>query len=76
MAPCIHGSKLRDKPVKYDKRRYRMRNRIEIMFGRLKDWRRIATHYERSREVFLSHRYRCELDLLVKRPEPRGRAFS
>lgn len=26
-------------PVKYDKRRYRRRNRIEIMFGRLKDSR-------------------------------------
>jgi len=29
--------------VKYDKRRYKWRNRIEIMFGRLKDWRRLAT---------------------------------
>jgi transposase len=29
--------------VKYDKRRYKRRSRIEIMFGRLKDWRRVAT---------------------------------
>ncbi len=35
---CIPGRKQRKKPVKYDKRRYR----IEIMFGRLKDWRRVA----------------------------------
>ena len=40
ITPCIPGRKSRDKPVKYDKRRYRKRNRIEIMFGRLKDWRR------------------------------------
>ncbi len=34
---CIPGRKSRDKPVRYDKRRYKRRNRIEIMFGRLKD---------------------------------------
>jgi transposase len=34
--PCIPGRKSRSEPVKYDKRRYRRRNRIEIMFGRLK----------------------------------------
>jgi transposase len=33
---CIPGRKSRSKPIKYDKRRYRSRNRIEIMFGRLK----------------------------------------
>ena len=34
---CIPGRKSRKKVVKYDKRRYKRRNRIEIMFGRLKD---------------------------------------
>ncbi len=48
--PCIPGRKSRGKPVKYDKRR----NRIEIMFGRLKDWRRVATRYDRCPRVFLS----------------------
>jgi transposase len=33
--PCI--------PVRYGKRRYRRRSRMEIMFGRLKDRRRVAT---------------------------------
>ena len=40
---CIPGRKQRKKSVKYDKRRYKMRNRIEIMFGRRKDWRCLAT---------------------------------
>ena len=40
--------------MKYDKRRYKRRNRIEIMFGRLKDWRRVATRYDRCPKVFLS----------------------
>lgn len=51
---CIPGRKSRGKPVKYDKRRYKRRNRIEIMFGRLKDWRRVATRYDRCPKVFLS----------------------
>ena len=52
--PCIPGRKSRKKTIKYDKRRYRRRNRIERMFGRLKDWRRVATRYDRSPTVFLS----------------------
>jgi transposase len=40
---CIPGWKSRGKPNKHDKRRYKRRNRIEIVFGRLKDWRRVAT---------------------------------
>jgi transposase len=51
---CIPGRKSRTKPVKYDKRRYKRRNRIENMFGRLKDWRRVATRYDRCPKVFLS----------------------
>ncbi len=52
--PCIPGRKSRHQPVKYDKRRYRRRSRIEIMFGRLKDWRRVATRYDRCPTVFFS----------------------
>jgi hypothetical protein len=51
---CIPGRKSRKKAVKYDKRRYKRRNRIEIMFGRLKDWRRVATRYDRCPETFFS----------------------
>ena len=51
---CIPGRKQRKTPVKYDKRRYKRRNQIEIMFGRLKDWRRVATRYDRCPKVFLS----------------------
>jgi transposase len=52
--PCIPGRKSRGKAIRHDKRRYRRRNRIEIMFGRLKDWRRIATPYDRCAKTFLS----------------------
>ena len=52
--PCIPGRKSPGKAVRYDKRRYRRRNRIEIMFGRLKDWRRIAIRYDSCAKTFLS----------------------
>ena len=51
---CIPGRKQRKRPVRYDKRRYKRGNRIEIMFGRLKDWRRVAKRYDRCPKVFLS----------------------
>ncbi len=49
----IPGGKQRKTPVRYDKRRYNRRNRIEIMFGRLKDWRRVAIRYDRCPKAFL-----------------------
>ena len=51
---CIPRRKQRNTPIKYDMRRNKWRNRIEIMFGRLKDWRRVATRYDRCPKVFLS----------------------
>jgi transposase len=62
---CIPGRKLRGKAIRHDKRRYRRRNRIEIMFGRLKDWRRVATRYDRCAKTFLSARR------LLQRPQLR-----
>jgi transposase len=54
ITPSIPGRKSRTEPIHYDKRRYRRRNRIEIMFGRLNDWRRVATRYDRCPTIFLS----------------------
>ncbi len=47
ITPRITGRKSRTGPVRYDERRYKRHNRIEIMFGRFKDWRRVATRYDR-----------------------------
>jgi len=54
ITPCIPGRKSRNKAVKHDKRRYKRRNRVEIMFGRLKDWRRVTTRYDRCLNAFFS----------------------
>lgn len=51
---CTPGRKQRKTLIKNDKRRYKRRSRIEITLGRLKDWRRVATQYDRCLKVFLS----------------------
>ena len=52
--PCIPGRANRKAPIVYDADLYKQRNRIERMFGRLKDWRRIATRYDRCAHAFMS----------------------
>ena len=52
--PCIPGRKNRKHLIEYDTERYKQRNRVERMFGRLKDWRRIATRYDRCAHTFMS----------------------
>ena len=52
--PCIPGRKNRKVPVEYDKVLYKRRNLVERMFGRLKDWRRVATRYDRCAHTFFS----------------------
>lgn len=54
IAPCIPSTKSRKVPLPYDKQLYRQRHRIENMFGRLKDWRRVATRYDRCAHTFFS----------------------
>ena len=54
IAPCIPSRRNRNKPIPYCKRLYRMRHKVENLFARLKDWRRIATRYDRCSHVFLS----------------------
>ena len=48
---CIPGRSSRKGADTYDKRRQKPPNRIEILFGRLKDWRRVATRHDRCRET-------------------------
>ena len=54
IAPCIPPKSNRIEPIPYDKTLYKTRHKIENMFGRLKDWRRIHTRYDRCAHAFLS----------------------
>ena len=50
----IPSTRSRKKPIPYDAVVYRQRNRIERAFCSLKDWRRIATRYDKLARNFLS----------------------
>jgi transposase len=52
--PCIPSKANRKIQISYDRSLYRKRHKIENMFGRLKDWRRIHTRYDRCAHTFMS----------------------
>lgn len=51
--PVIPPKSNRHEPVECDYRRYWDRNRIERMFGRIKQFRRIAARYDKTALSFL-----------------------
>ncbi|HEY8622402.1 MAG TPA: IS5 family transposase [Casimicrobiaceae bacterium] len=54
ITPCIPSKANRKIAIPHDRTLYRQRHRIENMFGRLKDWRRIHTRYDRCAHTFMS----------------------
>ncbi len=54
ITPCIPSKSNRKIQIEYDKTLYRQRHKIENMFGRLKDWRRVHTRYDRCAHTFMS----------------------
>ncbi|WP_419829898.1 IS5 family transposase [Methylobacterium sp.] len=54
ITPIIPGKRGRKKRIRHDKRRYRERWRIEATFNRLKDFRRIATRYDKLARNYAS----------------------
>lgn len=52
--PVIPGRRNRKRPIRHDRHRYRSRHLIENAFCRLKDFRRVATRYDKLAANFLS----------------------
>ncbi len=52
--PVIPNNPTRKRKHVFDRRAYRQRNVIERTFSRLKDWRRIATRYDKLATNFLA----------------------
>jgi transposase len=50
----IPSTESRTDPIPYNKTIYRQRNLIERMFARLKDFRRVATRYDKLARNFLA----------------------
>ena len=54
ISPCIPSKLSRTVQIPHDAALYRKRHKIENMFGKLKDWRRIHTRYDRCAHTFMS----------------------
>ena len=54
ITPCIPSKSNRKVPIPHDRALYRQRHRVENMFGKIKDWRRIHTRYDRCAHTFMS----------------------
>ena len=65
ITPCIPPRKNRKRPISYDKNLYKQRHKIEIMFGRIKDWRRIAEKQAEDQQRGHAHRFQ---DVVPQRP--------
>jgi transposase len=52
--PCISSRANRLAPIRHGEQLDRCHDKIKIMLGRLKDWRRVATRYDRCAHTFMS----------------------
>jgi transposase len=43
----------RKSPAPHDQEKYRWRNLVERLFNKLKNWRRVATRYDKTKESYL-----------------------
>ena len=56
-------------PVRYDLAAYRRRHRVENLWARLKEWRALATRYDKTKTSFLGGLYlAAAIDWLSNRP--------
>jgi transposase len=54
LMPVIPPRKNRKEPMRYDPEQYKLREKVERFFNRLKHFRRIATRYEKLCQTFLA----------------------
>ena len=62
ITPCIPSTKNRKVQIPHDVVLYKKGHKIENMFGRIKDWRRVTMRIDRRAEIFLSA---CALAAIV-----------
>lgn len=54
IAACMSARRGRKKPASHNRKLYKQRHRIGNLLARLKDWRRIATRYDRCGELIFA----------------------
>lgn len=64
--PVIPGRKNRKIPITYDKTLYKLRRKIEIFFGKLKENKRLSMRYDKSDQSFMSFIALAAVKILLK----------
>jgi putative transposase len=63
--PCIRPRRNRTGAITYDRHLYRERNGVERFFGRVKQWRRVATRYDKKARNFLGFVWLAAIDIML-----------
>jgi transposase len=66
MVPVIPPKSNRREPRDYDKALYKLREKVERFFNKLKQFRRIATRYEKLSQTFLAFIHLVAAWIIIK----------
>jgi putative transposase len=63
--PCIPPRKNRTQPIEYDRHLYQERNVVERFFARIKQYRRVATRYDKKAANFLGFVWMASIAIIL-----------
>ena len=63
--PCIPPRKNRTEPIEYDRHLYKERNAVERYFARIKQYRRVATRYDKKAANFLGFVWLASIAIML-----------
>ena len=66
IVPVISPRHNRTEPIDYDEDLYKLREKVERFFNKLKQFRRIATRYEKLSHTFLAFMHLVAVRILIK----------
>jgi transposase len=66
IVPVIPPKSTRTEPLDYDKALYKLREKVERFFNSLKQFRRIATRYEKLSQTFLAFIHLVAVWIIIK----------
>ena len=63
--PVIPGRKNRTTQIQYDKKRYKLRKRIEQFFGRIKENKRLTVRFEKNDHILMAFIALAAIKMLI-----------
>ena len=66
IVPVIPSKRNRREPLDYDQELYKLREKVERFFNNLKQFRRIATRYEKLSKTFLALIHLVAVWIIIK----------